>query len=119
MANEIYSDNKLVNGDAETGDLTGWEDVANVDVVAGGAEEGSSYCFEVSQGGSMSQTITPGIQPPDNKIIFAFLPAEDPPLEAKEVKAYVKVEHEYADGTTDEFILPAQQEIVDFEVGGG
>ena len=100
----VWSDNDLVNGDAEAGDLTGWA-ATNVTVVDGGVG-GGSYCFLLETTASMTQEQVFGVQPPQIKVSLAWLP-EDPidPLAVK-VDAQLETVLEYADGSSDTAIVP-------------
>jgi hypothetical protein len=100
---EIYSKNQLKNPGAETGDTTDWV-VADVTVVDGGTK--GDKCFLLGPTASMSQEVVIPIQPPDCKLTADFLPEIEYPGNDTGVKALLKIEYEYADGTKDAFILP-------------
>lgn len=99
-----WSDNALINGDAETGDLTGWT-ASGVTAPAGGVD-GGSYCFLLEATASMEQDQSFSVQPPQVKISLAWLP-EDPidPL-LIDVKAWLEASLEYADGSKDVTKVP-------------
>lgn len=101
--NEIYSRNQLTNPSAETGDTTGWT-TTSVTVVDGGTKD--SKCFRLEPTANMSQEVVIPVQPPDCKLTADFLPEIEYPENAIEVKAHIKLEYEYADGTRDTFIVP-------------
>jgi hypothetical protein len=100
---EIYSRNQLTNPSAETGDTSGWT-ATGVTVVDGGTE--GEKCFMLDKTAYMGQEIVIPIQPPDCKVTADFLPEIEYPENTIDVKAYLKIEYEYADGTKDAFILP-------------
>ena len=99
----MYSKNQLVNPGAETGDTTSWA-VTNAAVVDGGTE--GNKCFRLESTANMSQEVVIPVQPPDCKLTADFLPEIEYPENAIEVKAHIKLEYEYADGTRDTFIVP-------------
>lgn len=99
----MYSKNQLVNPGAETGDTTGWT-TTSVTVVDGGTKD--SKCFRLEPTANMSQEVVIPVQPPDCKLTADFLPEIEYPENAIEVKAHIKLEYEYADGTRDTFIVP-------------
>ena len=103
---ELYSANKLTNGGAETGNTTGWT-TSGVTVVTGGTE--GIKCFNLAADANMSQTVNSGgIQPPDIKASFTFLPEFEPTEGDPKIYARVAVEHEYADGSADSFTIPCR-----------
>ncbi len=104
-----WSSNKLTNGDAESGSTTGWA-TTNVVVVPGGVATdeatGSNWCFKIeAPTSSMQQTVNVSTQPPSIKLGWAWLAEEELPLET-EVKAWIEVELEYADGSKDSIKAP-------------
>lgn len=100
-----YSRNLLVNPDAETGVLTGWEEIVNVTVVEGGVK--GDYCFRFEPVASMQQTASVAGQPPELKFLAKFLPGWDVSSLA-DVKAEIAVELHYADGTIGRYLIPAK-----------
>lgn len=103
---ELYSANKITNGGAEIGNTTGWT-ISEVTVVTGGTE--GTKCFNMADTASMSQTVNAGgIQPPDIKASFTFLPKFEPTEGDPKIYARVAVEHEYADGSADSFTIPCR-----------
>lgn len=104
---DLYSSNQLTNPSAETGDLTGWT-TSGVAVVAGGTS--GSNCFRLNNTGSMYQEKVFSSQPPDCKIEVDYLPEVEPAADDIDVKVYLKVEHEYSDGSKDTFIIPCRSD---------
>ena len=101
----IYSVNTLINGDAETGDTTGWATTGSVSVVEGGTTEDGQFCFALGTNSSIKQNNIPRRQPSDFKVMVSFLPEEDIEEEV-EVKLVVKLN--YFGGIADEFIIPLE-----------
>ncbi|MNH07512.1 hypothetical protein D3C79_669060 [compost metagenome] len=105
-----YSRNRLTNGDAESGNMGGW-DFVDSEVVAGGKKIDSDYTFKVkSKTGSMEQEVPlGGAQPPDYKIRGIYLP-EDVISDIKtHVQTYCKVEVTYAIGDEDIHYIPVME----------
>jgi len=107
---ELYSSNKLTNPSAETGDITGWT-ASGVTVVDGGTD--GSKCFRLDSAAYMYQEKTGLGQPPDFKVAVDFLPEYEIPKNETEVRAYLKLEYEYTDGTKDTFTLPCKAEVIE------
>lgn len=101
---ELYSANKLTNPSAESG-LASWT-TSGVTVVDGGTD--GSKCFRLDPAASMYQEKTGLGQPPDFKVVVDFLPEYEPAENETEVRAYLKLEFEYGDGSRDTFILPCR-----------
>ena len=101
----IYSQNILVNPDAETGTTTGWTTTGSVSVVDGGTTEDGQYCFKLGLFSSMKQVVNPTRQPTDFKVIVNFLPEEDIE-EDVEVRLVVKLN--YFGDIVDEFTMPLE-----------
>jgi hypothetical protein len=99
---DIYSRNRLKNGDAEAGTMENWT-YDNATVVVGGPAE-SARCFQIGSIGYMKQTIPATTQPPDVKVGGIFLP--EYPTESPVKKIFIKVTHHYGDGSKDEHVVP-------------
>lgn len=121
----LYSLNKLTNGGAETGDLTGW-DSNGVTVVDGGtimppAETGLK-CFQFVSNPSyalMTQSKSGAVvspQPPDYKVAFDYLPLYEQLVADPKNYAYVEVGLTYADDY-DQVIIPCRKDVK--QLGGG
>ncbi|RJQ25437.1 MAG: hypothetical protein C4589_11240 [Peptococcaceae bacterium] len=106
---ELYSKNKLTNPSAETGDTAGWT-ASGVTVVDGGTDGGK--CFRLNTSADMYQEQAFSVQPSDFKIAADFLPEYEQPETETGVRAYLKLEYEYADGMVDTFILPCRIDAV-------
>lgn len=98
-----YSDNLITNSGAETGDTTGWS-ASNTSVAPGGTD--GSYCFEMSDSGSLAQTVTPSRQPLDFLFSANYLPEFEKSGAETEIKALVKMTYNFSDGSQAKYNMP-------------
>lgn len=104
----IYSINRLVNGDAETGSTSGWETQGASVVIE--SDDNPNKMFKLIAGfASMKQVVSAGgSQPPDFQFVGSYLPDRARAAEEVQVKAYAKLTLNYADGTKDVAMLPVR-----------
>ncbi|RJQ25519.1 MAG: hypothetical protein C4589_10985 [Peptococcaceae bacterium] len=101
---KMYSHNKLANPSAETGDLAGWTSTG-VTVVDGGID--GSKCFQLANAASMYQEVLFTAQPPDFRLGVDFKSSGS----STAIKAMLKVEYFYSDGSKDTFIFPFRADV--------
>lgn len=100
---DVYSSNRIKQGDAESGLMDPWIHTG-AEVVDGGVGE-STKVYRVPS--SMLHKVNmEGTQPPDILIGGRFLPDQALPEENIEVLTYARITVSYADGTLDEVIVP-------------
>jgi len=104
---QMYSENRLTNPSAETGDVSGWT-AENVSVASGGVV--GSFCFKFGDNANMEQVISIPGQPTDYKVTGFFLPEEDHPEDDPDVYAWLEVVYEYGDGSIDELRFPCRDD---------
>lgn len=114
-----YSKNKLTNGNAETGNMGGW-DAVDASVVPGGPTFDSDFTFKVNRKtGLMSQDLPlGGAQPPDYIIKGMYLPEDIVSDMKTHVQTYCKVEVSYAVGEGDTHFIPVMEPMAYVAVGG-
>ena len=105
----MYSDNRLRNPSAETGDTQYWGSVSNVNIIEGGVE--GDFCFSFGTNASMLQTLGVPGQPEDYKIVGHFLPEKDVDVDNVDVYAWVEITYEYGDGTLDIIRVPFRDDL--------
>ena len=105
----MYSDNRLKNPSAESGNTEHWGSVFNVSVVEGGVE--GSYCFLFGSTASMLQALSVPGQPEDHKVVGHFLPENDVDGDNVDVHAWIEITYEYGDGTLDIVRVPFRDDL--------
>ncbi len=105
---DFYGDNLLTNPGAETGDTTGWT-VDNVGITDQG--KSGNYCFQVNEGGSMSQNVsTPSAS--SLQVSTFFIPEyEVEKIATRTSKFRFKTTVNYSDGSKDIYTSPCEVEI--------
>ncbi len=102
---DYYDDNLLINGDAETGNISPWTGGA---VVSGGD---GVYCFQINPIATMlqSKAITPVAILENMQISGIYLPEYpiDPGCD-RETKLKIQVQINYSDGSHDTVIVPCE-----------
>lgn len=88
-----YSNNRLKNPSAETGDLSEWVS-NNVDVVQGGMD--GQYCFKMGTIAQLEQTHITRTYAEDYKVVVYVLPEED-----GEPNFTIEITYEYSDGSAE------------------
>lgn len=106
---DMYSKNRLSNGDAEIGSTAGW--TGNLVSVTQGGIGASQYVFKIEKelGAMRQDLVMQGAQPPDYKFVGIFLPGDLMEDTATRAKVYGKVIVRYATGEPDEYILPVME----------
>ena len=103
MATDYYGANIITNGDAETGDMTGWTS-SGVTVESGGYA--GNYSYYIDQSGIMQRTLSP-VNPSDLQFTCYFLPHDEAdPLDYKPARVRVKIN--YSDSTYDDAQIPCE-----------
>lgn len=102
----IYSQNRLLNGDASNG-LNHWEHT-NASIASN--VEDALVVFKLgAANGIMTQEVpSGGVQPTDFKIGGIFLPDRLSTALDVKVKAFTEVVYTYADGSKDVYIVPVR-----------
>lgn len=114
-----YGDSLIVNGDAETGNLTGWTS-SGVTVNSGGSGAGP-YCFRLASTAYMYQQVAQidfVVNPKDYRVAldFLFQNAIDPLI--NDASLLVIVTLHYFDGTQDEYVYSLLEDFNDSQVYG-
>lgn len=105
---DFYGDNLLTNPGAETGDTTGWT-VDNATIAVGG--KSGNYCFQVNEGGSMSQNVS-APSATSFQVSAFFLPEfEVAKIAGRASKFRFKTIVNYSDGSKDIYETPCEVEI--------
>jgi hypothetical protein len=98
---DTYGQTILTNGDAETGDKTGWT-YTDTDVVIGGVGVYGSFVFKIADSGYIYQIVEPEFTPPDIDVYaFCYIAPYVGNYDA-DVWVYIR----YTDLTEDKYTLP-------------
>ena len=114
-----YGNNLIINGDAETGNLTGWTS-SNATVVSGGSGAGP-YCFRLASTAHMYQQVAQVdfiINPKEYRVAldFLFQNAIDPLV--NDASLLVIVTLHYFGGTQDEYVYSLLEDFNDSQIYG-